>query len=78
MYYCIAAPNTCMYALTLLTSLSIPRLLTAISVQLMELIADKKGCDLAVFKNIRADLDSMGGESREAVGQGDAKRPKLR
>ena len=72
-YYC--RPDVCTHLPALLSPSPI---LTAISVQLMELIADKKGCDLAVFKNIRADLDSMGSESGEAVGQGDAKRPKLR
>ena len=49
----------------------------AISLQLMELIADKKGCDLAVFKNIRADLDSMGSKSDEVGGQPDVKRQRV-
>ena len=48
--------------------------LASISVQLMELIAEKKGCDLAVFKDIRADLDAMtGGTGGDG---GPAKRPR--
>lgn len=33
--------------------------LASIAVQIMELIADKKGCDLAMFESIRADLMKM-------------------
>jgi len=33
--------------------------LTSIAVQIMELIADKKGCDLAMFESIRSDLTRM-------------------
>ena len=40
----------------------------------MELIAEKKGCDLAVFKDIRSELDKMasGGAAAGAAG---SKRP---
>jgi len=33
--------------------------LTSIAVQIMELIAEKKGCDLAIFDSIRKDLELM-------------------
>ena len=56
----------------------------AISVQLMELIAEKKGCDLAVFKDIRSELDKMAsggaaGAKRPVSGPGgsDVKKPRL-
>ena len=55
----------------------------AISVQLMELIAEKKGCDLAVFKDIRSELDKMAsggvsGVKRPMSGGGsDVKKPRL-
>ena len=45
----------------------------AISVQLMELIAEKKGCDLAVFRDIRSELDKMA--SGGAAGAAGSKRP---
>mmetsp|Transcript_117 Transcript_117/g.202 ORF Transcript_117/g.202 Transcript_117/m.202 type:complete len:86 (-) Transcript_117:459-716(-) len=32
---------------------------TAISMQIMELIADKKGCELPIFETIRCDLAKM-------------------
>ena len=53
----------------------------------MELIAEKKGCDLAVFKDIRSELDKMAsGTTRSSVswvkrslsGEGsDVKKPRL-
>ena len=51
----------------------------------MELIAEKKGCDLAVFKDIRSELDKMAsgassvsGVKRSLSGEGgDAKKPRL-
>lgn len=58
----------------------------AISVQLMELIAEKKGCELAVFKDIRSELDKMAsggaagaGSKRLISGPGgsDVKKPRL-
>ena len=55
--------------------------------QLMELIAEKKGCDLAVFKDIRSELDKMAsgttGSSVSGVkrplggGGSDVKKPRL-
>ena len=53
--------------------------------QLMELIAEKKGCDLAVFKDIRSELDKMAsgtssvsGVKRSLSGEGsDVKKPRL-
>merc|ERR1712150_14967 len=53
--------------------------LASTSVQLMELIADKKGCDLAIFKDIRADLDAMGGVGnvKRDGGAPEAKRARL-
>ena len=45
----------------------------AISVQLMELIAEKKGCDLAVFRDTRSELDKMA--SGGATGAAGSKRP---
>ena len=53
----------------------------------MELIAEKKGCDLAVFKDIRSELDKMAsgttrssvsGVKRSLSGEGsDVKKPRL-
>ena len=38
----------------------------------MELIAEKKGCDLAVFKDIRSELDKMASGTSSVSG---VKRP---
>lgn len=61
-----------------------PDALASISVQLMELIAEKKGCDLAVFKDIRSELDKMasggavaGSKCPASDGGRDFKKPRL-
>lgn len=52
----------------------------------MELIAEKKGCDLAVFKDIRSELDKMASGTSSSVsgvkrplsgGGSDVKKPRL-
>jgi hypothetical protein len=50
----------------------------------MELIAEKKGCDLAVFKDIRSELDKMasggavaGSKCPASDGGRDFKKPRL-
>ena len=74
--------------LTLVHSMS---LRAAIGLQIMELIADKKGIDQDLFKSISADLDRMkkevegaggngsgSGQHRQPpVGERDPKRPRI-
>lgn len=73
------------YMLTLVHTMSLLR--AAIGLQIMELIADKKGIDQDLFKSISADLDRMkkevegaGGSGQHRlppVGERDPKRPRI-
>eukprot|EP00560_Eucampia_antarctica_P007616 CAMPEP_0197828144 /NCGR_PEP_ID=MMETSP1437-20131217/4779_1 /TAXON_ID=49252 ORGANISM="Eucampia antarctica, Strain CCMP1452" /NCGR_SAMPLE_ID=MMETSP1437 /ASSEMBLY_ACC=CAM_ASM_001096 /LENGTH=385 /DNA_ID=CAMNT_0043429267 /DNA_START=27 /DNA_END=1184 /DNA_ORIENTATION=+ len=49
--------------------------LASICLQIMELIADKKGCDLTIFKTIRSDLEKMRNRGPSSVPS--PKRPRI-